>query len=92
MGITEETYPAGLACEMNAIQMAEVFDPVPVYFSKKVLAVDYSICINRIPPQTKLKGKVESGLYQMLVVGMENTPPRACRLSRRITGNILIWF
>ena len=70
LGITQETCKAQIASQMDALKVGSVFDDVPVYFSKKAMEADHSICINRIKPHTKFKGDVESGLYKMLVVGM----------------------
>ncbi len=70
LGITSGVCDAPVEPDMAAVQVGTVFDNVPVYFSKKALQADHSICINRIKPHTKFKGSVESGLYKMLVVGM----------------------
>lgn len=70
LGITSDGCQAIISPEMDAVNVGRVFDAVPVYFSKKAMEADHSICINRIKPHTKFKGDVESGLYKMLVVGM----------------------
>ncbi|MCG8552782.1 MAG: lactate racemase domain-containing protein [Desulfobacterales bacterium] len=70
LGITPDVCQAAIASQMDTVQVGSVFDNVPVHFSKKAMAADHSICINRTKPHTKFKGDVESGLYKMLVVGM----------------------
>lgn len=70
LGVTSNICQATIASQMDAVKVGTVFDDVPVYFSKKAMEADHSICINRIKPHTKFKGDVESGLYKMLVVGM----------------------
>ena len=70
LGIARDVCQATIASQMDAVEVGTVFDDVPVYFSKKAMEADHSICINRIKPHTKFKGDVESGLYKMLVVGM----------------------
>nr|WP_320016330.1 lactate racemase domain-containing protein [uncultured Desulfobacter sp.] len=70
LGVTSDVCQAAIAPEMDAVEVGSVFEAVPVYFSKKAMEADHSICINRIKPHTKFKGDVESGLYKMLVVGM----------------------
>ncbi len=70
LGITQETCNARIVPEMDTVQIGQVFEEVPVYFSSKALEADHSICINRIKPHTKFKGPMESGLYKMMVVGM----------------------
>ncbi|WP_020589745.1 lactate racemase domain-containing protein [Desulfobacter curvatus] len=70
LGVTPDACQATIASQMDAVEVGRVFDAVPVYFSKKAMEADHSICINRIKPHTKFKGDVESGLYKMLVVGM----------------------
>nr|WP_320190413.1 lactate racemase domain-containing protein [uncultured Desulfobacter sp.] len=70
LGVTPDVCQTAIVSQMDAVQVGSVFDNVPVYFSKKAMEADHSICINRIKPHTKFKGDVESGLYKMLVVGM----------------------
>ncbi|HAR34491.1 MAG TPA: hypothetical protein DCR95_10545, partial [Desulfobacter sp.] len=70
LGVTSKVCQATIASQMDTVKIGTVFDDVPVYFSKKAMEADHSICINRIKPHTKFKGDVESGLYKMLVVGM----------------------
>jgi hypothetical protein len=55
---------------METLAVGKAFGEVPVAFGKAFLDADYSICINRIKPHTKFKGRVESGLAKMLTVGM----------------------
>jgi hypothetical protein len=70
LGITEALCGAPIVSSMAVDTVGETMDEVPVYFSRDALAMDHSICINRIKPHTKFKGPVESGLYKMLCIGM----------------------
>ncbi len=70
LGITEAACNAPILSNMDAEVIGTVLGDVPVYFSKDALAMDHSVCINRIKPHTKFKGPLESGIYKMLCVGM----------------------
>jgi hypothetical protein len=70
LGITEAVCGAPVVSTMDVVNVGEVMGEVPVYFSRDALAMDHSVCINRIKPHTKFKGSVESGLCKMLCVGM----------------------
>ncbi|MCP4115558.1 MAG: DUF2088 domain-containing protein [Desulfobacteraceae bacterium] len=70
LGITETVCGAPVVSSMDVVRVGEVMGEVPVYFSRDALAMDHSVCINRIKPHTKFKGSVESGLCKMLCVGM----------------------
>jgi len=70
LGITEAVCGAPIISSMAVEQAGTALDGVPVYFSRDALAMDHTICINRIKPHTKFKGPVESGLYKMLCIGL----------------------
>jgi hypothetical protein len=70
LGITQSICGAPIVSSMAVDRVGAVMGEVPVYFSRDALAMDHTICINRIKPHTKFKGAVESGLYKMLCVGM----------------------
>ncbi|SMC39580.1 protein of unknown function [Desulfocicer vacuolatum DSM 3385] len=70
LGITETLCGAPVISSMDADKIGTVMGDVPVYFSRDALAMDHTVCINRIKPHTKFKGPVESGLYKMLCIGM----------------------
>ncbi len=70
LGITQANCGAPVVSSMAVDRVGAVMDGVPVCFSRDALAMDHTICINRIKPHTKFRGEVESGLYKMLCVGM----------------------
>lgn len=70
LGVTETACSAPIHSSMDTVRIGRVFDQIPVFFSSDALAMDHSICINRIKPHTKFKAVVESGIYKMLCVGM----------------------
>jgi hypothetical protein len=70
LGVTEVYCDVQILSSMDVETIDEILDGVPVYFSKDCLSMDHTLIINRIKPHTKFKGKIESGLYKMLCIGM----------------------
>lgn len=70
LGVTEASSGAQIVSSLEVKAIDEIFDNVPVYFSKDSLLMDHTLIINRIKPHTKFKGPLESGLYKMLCIGM----------------------
>jgi hypothetical protein len=70
LGVTEDYCDAEILSSMDVETIDEILDGVPVYFSKDSLSMDHTLIINRIKPHTKFKGRIESGLYKMLCIGM----------------------
>ena len=70
LDITQERCGAVVVSSMAVEQVGTIMDNVPVFFSRDALAMDHTLCINRIKPHTKFKGPVESGLYKMLCIGL----------------------
>ena len=70
LGVTEDVCGVPLRASMEAVRIATVFDEVPVFLAREILAADHAVCLNRVKPHTKFKGTLESGLAKMLCVGM----------------------
>lgn len=70
LGVSSPRIPWPIEATMETEEVGKAFGEVPVAFGKAFLNADFSICINRIKPHTKFKGRVESGLAKMLTVGM----------------------
>jgi hypothetical protein len=55
---------------MDTDIIATVMDGVPVHMASEALRCRHTVLVNRIKSHTKFKGRLESGLYKMLVVGL----------------------
>lgn len=70
MGLTEDFLEAPIKSSMEAVEIGRSRDGFPVYQDRIAHAADWIIPINRIKPHTTFRGKYESGLVKMLVIGM----------------------
>lgn len=68
-GITEENVGAPIHGTVESVEIGRTADGTPVYFDKLLLSCDGILVINRVKPHTSFRGKLESGLTKMLVVG-----------------------
>ena len=70
LGISEETMGVKIRASMEAVVIGKTGDGVPVYFDKNAAAADYTVSIARIKPHTTFRGKYESGMVKMNVIGL----------------------
>ena len=72
LGQTEATLGAPIYTDYQPAQVGEVFDQIPVFVDKAVLAesTDHVILVGRVKEHTEFCGPIESGLLKMAVVGM----------------------
>ncbi len=68
--ITESSMGVPVLSTMEAVEIGETEDGVPVYVDKYALEADHIIVVNRIKPHTKFKAPIESGLMKMMAIGM----------------------
>lgn len=71
-GITEEIMDVPIVSNIESIKIGSTKSGIPVLFDKEALKADMIVPINRIKPHTDFKGKIESGLCKMLVIGLGN--------------------
>ncbi|HBT19994.1 MAG TPA: DUF2088 domain-containing protein [Peptococcaceae bacterium] len=69
LGITSSSVGAPILASLDSHCLGNV-QGQPVYVNSLAFECDFLIPINRIKPHTSFKGKVESGLTKMLVVGL----------------------
>ena len=69
-GITEKTVGAPVRSSMEVVELSQGDSPVPVFMDKHAYESDGVILINRIKPHTDYRGKYESGLIKMSVIGL----------------------
>ncbi len=69
MGFTEETMGASIRATMDVVQVGTTPDGLPAYVDALAAQADGIIVVNRIKPHTTFRGKIESGLTKMVVIG-----------------------
>lgn len=69
-GITEETMGCPIISEMEADEIGESSDRLPVFLDRSAHLSDHIIVVNRVKPHTKFEGPIESGLMKMMAIGM----------------------
>ena len=72
-GITEKSMGVPIKATMDTVQIGYLENGLlPVHFDRIAYHSDGIIVVNRIKVHTAFKGKIESGLYKMLSVGLGN--------------------
>jgi hypothetical protein len=69
-GISESYLEVPILSSMEAIQIGEIDDDVPVFLDKNALEAHHIVVVNRIKSHTKFKAPIESGLMKMMAIGM----------------------
>jgi hypothetical protein len=70
MGITEESVGAPIRSSMETVEIGITEDGLPVHLDKSAHAADGIVVVNRIKPHVAFRGRCESGLMKMIVIGM----------------------
>jgi len=69
-GVTEETIGAPVCASMDVVQVGTTERGMPVYADAIAARADGILLFNRIKPHTSFRGRYESGLIKMLVIGL----------------------
>ena len=69
-GITEEAMGVPVRASMDTVKIGETASGFEVRIDKYANEADFIIPIGRIKPHTDFRGKIESGLCKMIVIGM----------------------
>ena len=69
-GITPENLGVPVVTDMDAVVVGTNSWGQPVWWDKNALAADGVILVNRIKPHTDFRGKYESGICKMMVIGL----------------------
>ena len=71
-GFSEDTLGIPVKSSMDVVPLGEVpnLDGLQVFCDKHAYEADYIVPINRVKPHTSFRGKWESGLCKMLVIGV----------------------
>jgi len=70
LGITPENIGAPIYASMEVEEVGRLSNGTPVYIDRFALKSDGIIVVNRIKPHTDFKGRIESGLMKMMVIGL----------------------
>jgi hypothetical protein len=69
LGVDEQSVGAPVVGNVEAEEIGCSEDGHPVYFDSLLLRCDAVLVMNRVKPHTSFRGKLESGVVKMLVVG-----------------------
>ncbi len=69
MGFSEKTMGVPVRCTMEVVPVGKTSTGLPAYVDAFAAAADGIIVVNRIKPHTSFRGKIESGLSKMIVIG-----------------------
>lgn len=69
-GITEERVGAPIRATMETVVVTHMEDGTPLYMDKFAHEADGVVLINRIKPHSTFRGRIESGVIKMLIIGM----------------------
>lgn len=69
-GITAETMQAEVSTGMDVVCLGRNSWDEPVYFDRVAYEADGVITLSRIKPHTDFRGRFESGIVKMLVIGL----------------------
>ncbi len=72
LGITEESMGVPVRATMDTVVLGRTALGEPVYFDKLAARADYTVSIVRVKPHTSFRGKYESGIVKMNVIGLGN--------------------
>jgi len=70
MGITEEYVGAPIRATMETVEIGRSDNGFPVHIDAQAHQADGIVVVNRIKPHVAFRGKCESGLMKMIVIGM----------------------
>ena len=69
-GICDDYVDAPIRASMDTVQVSELDDGTPLHVDRFASEADGIVLINRIKPHTTFRGKIESGIVKMIVIGM----------------------
>jgi len=69
-GISEQALGVPVKTDMTAVQIGTNSWGEPVWWDKNALEADAVVTVSRVKPHTDFRGKFESGIAKMLVIGL----------------------
>ena len=70
MGFTEQTMGCPFQATMDVVEIGRTQGGLPAYVDALAANADGMVVVNRIKPHTSLRGRIESGLLKMIVIGV----------------------
>ena len=69
-GITQKAMGVPVKSSLSVVQVGCTPDLIPVYLDRNASKANHIVVVNRVKPHTDFKGKFESGLMKMMVIGL----------------------
>jgi hypothetical protein len=69
-GVSEQALGVTVKTDMTAVQIGTNSWGEPVFWDKNALEADAVVTVSRIKPHTDFRGRFESGILKMLVIGL----------------------
>jgi hypothetical protein len=69
-GVSEQALGVQVKTDMDAERIGTNSWGEPVYWDRNALAADHVVTLSRVKPHTDFRGKLESGIGKMLVIGL----------------------
>jgi hypothetical protein len=69
MGISEQSMGVPIKSSMDVVELGRTKSGLPAFMDAHAAAADGVILLNRIKPHTAFRGRIESGLTKMIVIG-----------------------
>jgi hypothetical protein len=69
-GVSEAALGVPVKTDMTAVEVGTNSWGEPVYWDKNALAADAVVTVSRVKPHTDFRGRYESGVVKMLVIGL----------------------
>jgi len=69
-GVTEESMGCPILSSLETVSLGQSPEGIPVFLDRNAAQADHVVVLNRIKPHTEFKGRTESGLAKMLLIGM----------------------
>lgn len=70
LGVTEASVGCPIRASMDTVVVADAPQGFPVHFDRLAHEADHLLVVGRVKPHTGFKGKYQSGLLKMLLIGI----------------------
>jgi hypothetical protein len=70
LGVTEQSVGCPIRASMDTVIVADAPQGFPVHFDRLSHEADHVLVVGRVKPHTGFKGKYQSGLLKMLLIGI----------------------
>ncbi|MDD3904437.1 MAG: DUF362 domain-containing protein [Sphaerochaeta sp.] len=70
LGISETSMGVPIIASMDTVKIGATVDDIPVHMDKNAASADYTVTLARIKPHCSFRGKYESGMVKMCVIGL----------------------